>query len=36
MNKEIKELLKQHKESKHSLDKNYIAQKIIEELTRLL
>lgn len=36
MSPEIKELLKQYNESKHSLDKNYIAQKIIEELTRLL
>lgn len=35
MSPEITELLKQYKESKHSLDKNYIAQKIIEELQKL-
>ncbi len=35
MNEEITELLQQYNESKHSLDKNYIAQKIIEELQKL-
>lgn len=33
---EIIELLKQYEESKHSLDRNHIAKKIIEELIRLL
>ena len=35
MSPEIEALLKQYNESKHSLDRNHIAKKIIEELQKL-